>query len=234
MHLTKPHSEQLYRKLKDVVDDGLIAHLHPAGASNYNVTQHDLWAKIFSPQRHIYTMDYEYTYNGIAYNKTVFSWQPVSLTEYYVNRKYLDENNEPMLYIDPESLLTYMVCMYLSKGHPLTDFVSTNVLRLVEAGLVEFFEKVLELQFKSHGIKLGVGNGPKPLSLKHLQSAFYIAGFLLIFSLIIFCYELFLARKKLNGTIKHPPHIEHDVGLKKLKHPILFKEYSLHYLKIQE
>lgn len=190
MSLSSPKSEQVYTTIKDAVDNGLIAYLYPSGKSKYNQTDHDVWNKILSPGNVIWTDNYTKSLRITAYNKTNYGEYILKLAEFEINSKYLDKEGKPIIYIEKRLREPYWVCMFTSRGHPLTELLTNKILRLQEAGFNEFFMDDIHRKYRMKVlVGDGVEKGPKALSLRDLQGAFLLMGVMLIIAMGAFVWE---------------------------------------------
>lgn len=200
-NLTSPKSEQAYETIRDAVEDNLIAHLYPSGKDGYNLTQHDVWNIILSPGHHVWTDDYKEGFKEMATEKKIFGLFGVNTAQFEINSNYLNENNEPVLHISKIDREPYWIGLYTPKRHPLRKFLNLKILILIEAGLVEYFNKDLNFKYKLKGEKkVSTESDGLKLSLNHLEGAFYVLFFLWAISIIIFCCEI-LYRKELKYKV---------------------------------
>lgn len=105
----------------------------------------------------------------------------------------------PMFHNVPECPVPFLVAYVLRIGSPYLARINSILRRAQENGMIGYWD--LEAEETSHRSKssLGSGGGPVPLTLDHMQSAFYILGFGLVISLTVLAMEI-VYWKKLRGT----------------------------------
>lgn len=117
----------------------------------------------------------------------------------YVKSKYVDANNQPLLYHFKENIVSYPVTMYMTKGYPLKRRINTLVERIVSAGLVAAWErKVFDYKWQNASAQSDL-NAEEPerkwLKISNLGVVFVFLVIGNALALIVFFLEVFAHRR---------------------------------------
>lgn len=112
------------------------------------------------------------------------------INKYLAKRKQNFRYGRPMFHNVPECPVPFLVGYVLRIGSPYLARINSILRRAQENGMIGYWD--IEAEGTSHGTKgnMGTGGGPVPLTLDHMQSAFYILGFGLVISVMILLAEI--------------------------------------------
>ena len=154
--------------------------------------------KLFYPElngtryRHMnYTGEIDLAQERVAAGTLAFLWSKFPL-EYNVALKYKDANGVPIICKIKEDFAFNLVAMIVPKGFPLKPKYDKVLLALKQAGLVNWWLEYLRYTASLEGAsKFGSPPGEFiVLTLKHLQSAFYLLFIGYAMSLLLLFIEL--------------------------------------------
>lgn len=190
--LSSPSSGKQYETLEEALDDGVVAGLF--SGIEYNTSNHDFWNKVYQPGRYKNITDYSGTLEIIHYNKSMFVRGSNVNLKFRANEFFL-KKGERMMYQKMQDLSdVYFVAMYTSIGHPLLPVLRDYIMRLVESGLVEFWQDELLMERKKIKSK---GKKPFPLAWVHLKGVFLMGGVMLAFAVLVFVCEVVHAKGRM-------------------------------------
>lgn len=132
-----------------------------------------------------------------AYKRNSATCVPRLYQEYVFN-KYKNNDKEPLLYCFKESIVSYPVVMYLTKGYPLTERINEVIENVKAAGLMNMWEKRIyeNRWFNSTLEHDDDADDPKWMTLSHLQAVFGILMMGEVIAFIVFVGELLWYRWK--------------------------------------
>ncbi|CAO1443385.1 unnamed protein product [Diamesa serratosioi] len=108
----------------------------------------------------------------------------------YVINKFKDEEGKPLIRALDDTIVQTPIEMLLFKGNPLLNRFNDLLLRIVEAGLIIVWTKQIQSDVFRQSDKLAITNEHLPLSLLHLQGAFFLLVFGLIVSFVCFIFQV--------------------------------------------
>jgi len=106
--------------------------------------------------------------------------------------KFVDENGDSLLCRLPDRIKAYQIAMFMQKGNPLFRPVDGVILRLMEAGLVDFWWSMVIYRQKLTTVKESADAPIKffVFSLSHLYVAFTFLAFGLCLCVLVFILEV--------------------------------------------
>lgn len=118
----------------------------------------------------------------------------------YVNNKYVDGNKQPLLYYFKESVVTYPITMYMTKGYPLKQRINELVERIISAGFITAWEqKVFDYKWKNATV-LTEESTEEPeekwLTIYHLEAVLISLAIGHTFAALVFVLEIIVFKNK--------------------------------------
>lgn len=190
--LTGRRYYKVFETPMDAVEGGVTTYLFPSGKNTYNQTDFDMWNIILQPGRHVYSEDYISTLKKIANNKSAMILMAENPAKYEISTRFMTKSQQPKILILKEKFSYYKVTVYMSLGHPMYEHFKRKVNQLVEGGIVEHWLK--EVFSLSSQNLVTDDDSSKILTVLHLEGAFFIWGFFLLVSFLVFCCELIYYR----------------------------------------
>lgn len=120
----------------------------------------------------------------------------------YVYNRYVDANKQPLLYYFKESVVSYPITMYMTKGYPLKQRINDLVSRIISAGLITTWEqKVFDYKWKNASL-LAEESSEEPenkwLTIHHLEAVLFSLAIGHSFALLVFIAEIIVYKRKKN------------------------------------
>lgn len=117
------------------------------------------------------------------------------INKYLSMRKENFLNGRPVFHNVPECPVPFLVAYALRIGSPYLARINAILRGAQENGMINYWDLEAEETSQGSNSQLGSGGGPVPLTLDHMQSAFYILGLGLSTSVVILCAEIVYWRK---------------------------------------
>jgi hypothetical protein len=138
-----------------------------------------------------YTGDVDVAQARVAEGTLAFLWSKFPV-EYNIAFKYKNANGVPSICKIKDEFTFNLITMVVPKGFPLKPKYDHILLALIQAGLIDWWWELLKYTASLEGArKFGSSPGEyTALTLKHLQSAFYILLIGYVMSLLLFLIEL--------------------------------------------
>lgn len=115
------------------------------------------------------------------------------INQYLSSRKSNVVNGRPVFHNMKECPVPFLVAYAVPCGSPYLWRLNIIIRRAQEAGFISYWDKNSEETGKNS--KHRTGTAPIPLTLDHMQSAFYILGVGLVIGISILLFEVFLTNK---------------------------------------
>lgn len=136
-------------------------------------------------------LDSDECLKAIAYKRNLAFFTTKVHMEFEI-MKYLDSNGDSLIYCFDNIYLTYPAEIFMSKGFPLRDRISTLIMRTRDSGLIFKWQADVFRRYKNKYLKTVVNNesAKMALALSHLQGAFFISSIGWTAAILIFLVEL--------------------------------------------
>lgn len=120
----------------------------------------------------------------------------------YVQNRYVDGYKQPLLYYFKESVVSYPITMYMTKGYPLKQRINELVEWIASAGLIEAWEhRVFDYKWKNATV-LAEESTEEPekkwLTIYHLEAVLFSLAIGHSFAVLIFIAEILVFKRKKN------------------------------------
>jgi len=155
-----------------------------------------LWTKILLPERHEFITEYSYSLLNKLYDKKQDIIMCITLTcKSIINQGLLDKNMNPKLVTLGKKFIRFPVTIFLSPGSPLLEIFRDRLCWMSEAGLVRDWKNRIAFSDKIktmfHKMTDSYENGPKKLTLQHLEPVFIMLATMLSTAALSFLIESF-------------------------------------------
>lgn len=113
-------------------------------------------------------------------------------------------HDRPIFHLMKECPVPFLTVYIVEYGSPFLNRINTIMRRVEEIGLTYHWHHYLHMErkVKDKTFERNTHDGPIPLRLDHMQTAFYILAFGLVLGLLTFIYELCHHKKSLYGPVK--------------------------------
>lgn len=120
----------------------------------------------------------------------------------YVYNSYVDADKQPLLYYFKESVVSFPITMYMTKGYPLKHRINELIARVISAGFITFWEKnIFEYKWKNASFITEENSEvveEKWLTIDHLEAVLFSLVIGHILAVVVFVLELVVYRRKKN------------------------------------
>lgn len=118
----------------------------------------------------------------------------------YVYNRYVDADKQPLLYYFKESVVSYPIAMYMTRGYPLKQRINELISRIISAGLITTWEqKVFDYKWKNASV-LAEESSEEPenkwLTIDHLEAVLFSLAIGHSFALVVFIAEIVVYKRK--------------------------------------
>lgn len=179
--LMKPFYEHQISTIDELLESDLFISLNPSLQTfqvYFNETLGD---------RLVFCKTNEFCLNRTAFSRDSATTRGEIPVKFFMKKYYLDENGKPMIAKLKESSTIFLQYVLL-RGHPFKDKFNSFLLRLNEIGLMKRW--LSELQ--SMGYEDKHVNEKVPLTIGHLQAAFYLLILGELLASFVFLLEFFI------------------------------------------
>lgn len=132
--------------------------------------------------KHIQAREFQYAYANKQH-----------INKYLSMRKENFQYGRPLFHNVPECPVPFLVAYVVRIGSPYLARINSILRRAQENGMISYWDS--EAEETSQGSKSNTGGGPVPLTLDHMQSAFYILAFGLVIAVIVLTAEIIYLKK---------------------------------------
>lgn len=124
----------------------------------------------------------------------------------YVNNRYVDANKQPLLYYFKESVVSYPVTMYMTKGYPLKQRINELVEWIVSAGFIKAWERnVFDYKWKN-ATTLAEESMEEPeynwLTIHHLEAVLFSLAIGHSVAVLVFILEILVFKRTNSNRIE--------------------------------
>lgn len=200
--LANNYDDYLYSNVNDIYKANLKMYVLPNSAryfKNYSTKLKELWRNCTELQTCL---------ADVAANKTSVLCTPVLFKE-YIENSVVSKNNRKLIHCFKQRVTSYPITILMKKGFPLLKNINEAILQLMQAGLVDKWERdILLTKAKEPALENledddmeYVNTTTRQLRLRNIKPAFQILFLGFILSVISFLIEIVIYKFK----AKHMP-----------------------------
>lgn len=150
-------------------------------------------------------MDMHQCLKEVAYKRNAAVCIPRHYQQHVFN-KYKTSTGDPLLYCFEDSVVSYPVVMYMTKGYPFLERIDKLIENVKAAGLIEMWERrIYQERWYNATLEDPDEEGPKWMNISHLEGAFIVLVFGHLLSLLVFFGEIFWHRRSTKQKIIYSP-----------------------------
>lgn len=135
-------------------------------------------------EKHIHEKEMQYAYANKQH-----------INQYLSRRKENSRYGRPMFHNVRECPVPFLVAYALRIGSPYLARINSILRRAQENGMIAYWDTQSEETTSRSSSQVGGGGGPVSLTLDHMQSAFYILGFGMVFAMLTLAAEIVYTRR---------------------------------------
>lgn len=113
-------------------------------------------------------------------------------SEVLIEMKYSDNNGRYLIHIVSECPMSYNLVYITYKGYPFLRHINKYIEHIVSAGLSDKWYKDVKYALVLRSRQNRTQAGQKKLSMKDVQTSFYILGIGYLIATLVFIYEKFI------------------------------------------
>lgn len=205
--LTKEAKANWYETPKQVVDAGEIVGIVESGLPVYleNSKDDPMWAKILEPGRHFFIDTIYASAKKIIDTRRGMMMCPLNMCTSALREIMTGRNMKPRLIFLKKRHNRYPVTIYAAPGFPLYPAFNLRVMWLLESGLVDHWLKDINHCAQLRTVKQQRATkqpmpeekeGPRKLTMRHLQPVFFLLLATVPFAIGLFLAEIIFFKSK--------------------------------------
>lgn len=127
-----------------------------------------------------------------------------------------DANGVPRVFVFKNKLSTYHIAMVARNGHPLLKKSNKILKKMLYGGLItHYLNKYVRYIDREISLDTASDSTLKPLTLRHLQGAFFILFCGYVYAFIVLFFEIVIYKFKKRFNCQKRKHRQHNLKIKK-------------------